>query len=409
LNILVLTQILPYPPDAGPRVKTWHVLQYLAQRGHRVTLVSYVRPDETPHLPAVRAICDRVIPVPIQRSRLRDLAYLARSLLTGRPFLIERDDLPAMRAAVKQVLAETPMDVIHADQLGMAQFALRGAALPGAGAHPPATLFDAHNAVWLIVERMAQNARPFLRPLINFEARRVKRYETGLLRKFDHTITVTEIDRQAYLSAGGEAVAQKLSVIPIATDTRTLQPTARQPGSLNLLTLGTLHYPPNADGIRWFFTEIYPGVKAALAGVTLTIIGKNPPADFLALARQDSSVTVTGYVPDLDPLMAQAAVMVIPVRAGGGMRVRILEAFARAMPVVTTTVGLEGIDARPGEDVLVADTPAAFEAAVVQLLRDPQLQQRLAVNGRRLAEEKYDWPVVLQQMDAVYNRLAAVK
>jgi glycosyltransferase involved in cell wall biosynthesis len=173
---------------------------------------------------------------------------------------------------------------------------------------------------------------------------------------------------------------------------------------MNIVTLGTLHYPPNADGIRWFAMEVFPRISQEFPQATLTIIGKNPPQDFLELAaNQPARFTVTGYVPDLVPQLERAAVMVVPVRAGSGMRVRILEALAQGMPIVTTTIGLEGIDAVPGEDVLVADTVEDYATAVARLLIDSELQTRLAVNGRRLAENRYDWRVVLKKMDEVYG------
>jgi glycosyltransferase involved in cell wall biosynthesis len=141
-------------------------------------------------------------------------------------------------------------------------------------------------------------------------------------------------------------------------------------------------------------------------GVSLTILGKNPPADFLQMAAENPGViTVTGYVPELKLYMEQAALMVIPVRAGSGMRVRILEALALAMPLVTTTVGLEGIDAQPGEEVLVADTAEDFAAQVIRLMGDEDLQVKLAENGRRLAERFYDWRVVLTKLDQVIRPL----
>ena len=134
----------------------------------------------------------------------------------------------------------------------------------------------------------------------------------------------------------------------------------------------------------------------------MTILGKNPPTDFLKMAEDNpGKVTVTGYVPELTPYMQRAALMVIPVRAGSGMRVRILEALALGMPIVTTTVGLEGIDARNDEEVLVSDTPDDFAAAVIRLMGDADLQAKLAQNGRRLAEETYDWRVVLKKLDQV--------
>jgi glycosyltransferase involved in cell wall biosynthesis len=139
----------------------------------------------------------------------------------------------------------------------------------------------------------------------------------------------------------------------------------------------------------------------------LTIIGKNPPQDFQQLAvEHPESINVTGYAPDLDPYMEQSAIMVVPVRAGGGMRVRILEAFARGMPVVTTTVGLEGIEAEPGVEVLVEDTPETFASAVMGLLSNPDWQAKLSQRGRKLAEEKYDWQTVLGQIEKVFQNMS---
>lgn len=408
LRVLFLTQILPYPPDAGPKVKTWNVIRYLGEQGHAVTLVSFVRPEELAFLPVVRQTCTAVYTVPIHRSRVRDAGYWLKSNLSGRPFLIERDDSAEMRALVRRLLAEDTFDVIHADQLTMTQFALHS------DGYSPVNIFDAHNAVWTIVERMASNAAWFLRPVAALEARRVKRYEGMLLQAFDYTLAVTEPDRRLLLEAaashGGQeaakTLASRMQVIPIAVDTCELQPVRRRPGSLNLMTLGTLHYPPNADGIRWFIHEVFPQVRAQAPGATLMIVGKNPPQDFINLAAEQPGVfEVTGYVPDLQPYFEQAALVMIPVRSGGGMRVRILEAFARGMPVVTTTVGLEGIEARPGDEVIVADDPDALAAAVVNLLKDETEQRRLAENGRRLAEQRYDWQVVLAQMGSVYQEI----
>ena len=152
MKILFLTQIVPFPPDAGPRVKTWHVLRSLAMQGHSVTLVSFVRPEEVPHIPALEKVCDAVHTVPIRRSRMTDVWYMTRSYLTSRPFLVERDDLPEMQSAVDKLVEENEFDFVHADQLTMVQFALRGAT--AAKNKKPKVIFDAHNAVWSIVERM---------------------------------------------------------------------------------------------------------------------------------------------------------------------------------------------------------------------------------------------------------------
>jgi glycosyltransferase involved in cell wall biosynthesis len=177
----------------------------------------------------------------------------------------------------------------------------------------------------------------------------------------------------------------------------------RTAASTEILTLGALHYRPNLDGIRWFAREVLPRARRDVATATLTIVGPRPARDLVALARrQPGVVRVTGHVPDVTPYFARAGVVVVPVRVGAGMRVRILEAFARAVPVVTTTVGLEGIEAEPGRDVLVADTSEALAAAVARVLRDPALATALATRGRRLVEARYDWRVSLKGLDRVY-------
>jgi glycosyltransferase involved in cell wall biosynthesis len=327
-----------------------------------------------------------------------------------------------MRDLVKQIIKQEPVDVIHADQLTMAQFALpthvqssgfrkdMGGELGVNHNREPHLVFDAHNAVWTIVDRMRQNAPWYLKHIAGLEEQRVKRYEGMVVSKFDRTLAVTEPDRKAleeavelYTNDSGD-FENSITVVPIAVDTTKLQPVVRKPGSVNIVTLGTLHYPPNADGIRWFAQEVYPLIQIEKPETTLTIIGKNPPADFYQLQNKYPQQV---KVEDLNPYLEDAALMVIAVRAGGGMRVRILEAFARGIPVVTTTVGLEGIEARCGEEILVEDDPVGFAQSVIRLLEDEALSSSLAEKGRLLAESHYDWQVVLTKMDEIYNRAAA--
>lgn len=408
MHILFLTQIIPYPPDAGPRVKTWHVLRYLSGLGCRITLVSFIRPEEEGYLKTLREVCTDVHTVPIRRSRPADLGYWLRSQWTGRPFLVERDDSRAMRAQVRSIVEKGDVDAIHADQLTMAQFARTpglGRKRSAAGGNGrPVAVFDAHNAVWTILRRMAENAPPLLRPLLIREARMVEAYEGRVVRSFDRVLAVTEIDRQALLQAAGQVGGDRISVIPIAVDTVKLRPVEQYTRSNSIVTLGTLHYPPNADGIRWFLHEVFPLVRDAVPEATLTIIGKHPPRDFLQAAEaQPDAVRVTGYVPDLDEYMSAAAVVAIPVRAGGGMRVRILEAFSRGLPVVTTTVGMEGIDALPGRELLTGDTALDFAGSVIRFLEDPDLRVQTGRRARALAEARYDWQVALQDLEAIYK------
>jgi glycosyltransferase involved in cell wall biosynthesis len=238
------------------------------------------------------------------------------------------------------------------------------------------------------------------------EKNRVRRYEGQIVCEFDHTLAVIEPDRTSLLEAAASCrpvTKPEIEVIPIAVDTAELTPVERNPGSKNILTLGTLHYPPNADGIRWFLNSVFPLVREKIPGASLTIVGRNPPSDFVqAAAAQPGSVEVTGFVQNLKPYFEQAGVVVIPVRAGGGMRVRILEAFARGVPVVTTTIGIEGIEAQADRDLLIADSADDFSEAVCRLLADFESQQYLGQNGRNLVVARYDWKVVLESLKSIY-------
>jgi glycosyltransferase involved in cell wall biosynthesis len=293
------------------------------------------------------------------------------------------------------------------------------------GREGPKVVFDAHNAVWTIVERMAQNVPWYLRLILQLEARRVKRYEGMIVDTFDYTLSVTNVDSHYLMEAKAayrneirpadearDCSSSPISIltVPIAVDTEVLQPIRRKRGSKKIFTLGTLHYPPNADGIRWFVREVFPLIKERISDVTMTIAGRNPPADFHQFSEESrGAIKITGYIPDLQPHLEESALIVVPVRAGSGLRVRILEAFAQAMPVVTTTVGLEGIDAQPDRDVLVGDTPQDFAAAVIRLIEDDALQAQLAANGRSLAERAYDWKVILNRMEKIYGAPVAVR
>ena len=414
MRILFLTQILPFPPDAGPRIKTWNVIRYLAGKGHQIHLVSFVRKEEEEYLDAVRAICDSVHMVPMQRSRRADAAAWARSQVKRRPFLVERDDMRSMTQLVHELISELDIEAIHADQLTMAQYAIEAVKAFNGGGRSLLLIFDAHNATWKAVERYALNASPLLRPILKNEARKVRQYEANLLRQFDHTLVVSDADRKALLEAtergsnGAKStkdrMAGRISVIPIGIDAHEIQSSPSISKTFSILALGSLNYPPNADGIRWFANDVFPLVKHAEPYAALTIVGREPPQDIQDLGeRKRESITVTGHVSDLQPYFEAAVLMVVPVRAGGGMRVRILEGFARGMPMVTTSMGLEGIEATPGRDILAAENPTEFANAVLELLRDERLRKELAESGRQLVERKYDWRHALASLDEIYS------
>ena len=394
MRILVLTQVVPYPPDSGPKIKTYNVVRYLAQR-HELHLVSYARSaEEVANLLPLQRFCAGTRAVPLHRSRWLDAVHLARSLLGGRPFLIERDDSPAMRQAVGELLHQHSFDAVHADQLSMAQFAVD---LPLA-----LRILDEHNAVWTIVRRAARYQGVGLhRFLAELEWRKLRAYEGKACQRFD---VVTVVSHEDYLALAEAARAIfPAEVVPIGVDTQALAYKPRSHASRHVVSVATMFYPPNVEAVYWFARQVFPSIRGRLADVQFYIVGSRPPANITRLAGPSTGIVVTGYLADLEPVLSQSRVWVVPVHSGSGMRVKILEAFARGIPVVSTTVGMEGIVAVPGQHLLVADKPEDFAEAVVQLISQPEQAERLALAGRKLVETSYDWQVALSGLDRAYG------
>ncbi len=399
MEVLFLTQVLPYPPDSGPKVKTWNVLKCLTRK-HRITLVSFVRGDQSSAVARLRGICREVHTVQMVRGSVHDAMALCRSLLGGRPWVILRDDRAGMRRLVDQVGQSHAFDLVHSDQLNMAQYALR--------VRGPRRLLDAHNALWLLYERLAATTpNRAARWVIRRDAALLKQYEGAMCRKFHSVLTVTEVDRQALRqaaqSAGWGKTAADPRVVPIAVDTDEIQCRPRALSANHILHIGTMFWPPNVDGIRWFVDAVLPLVRRERPDVELIVVGANPPSDVLAWNTSRSGVHVAGYVEDSSPYFAGAGVFVVPLLSGGGMRVKILTAMAHRLPVVSTAVGCEGIDVVPGRDLLVADSPQAFAQATLRVLAEPRLAEELGCNGRRLVEQRYSLSRLADQLDDVYR------
>ena len=391
MTILLLTQVLPYPPDSGPQIKTWNLIKYLA-RHHDVTLVSFVRGDAGAHVETLRRYCRSVHVVPLTRGVTRDAGYLLASLLARQPFTVRRDDRAAMRRTVDRVAAAQRFDAVHADQLNMAPYALRVRA--------PLRVLDAHNALWLLYRRLAETlpvgAR---RALWAREWRALKRYEGWCARQFDRVLAVSDADRQALEAAmGGPA---DIAVMPIAVDADELRPIPRRAGAQRIVHLGTMFWPPNVDAVRWFADAVLPAVRAQRPQAGFDVIGARPPRAVRALARR-GGIRVTGYVADPTPYLREAGAFVVPLRAAGGMRVKILTALAQGLPVVSTSLGCEGLQVASERDLLIADGADAFAAATLRLLDDAALADALGRNGRALIQSTYDYRVAYRPLDRIY-------
>ena len=236
-------------------------------------------------------------------------------------------------------------------------------------------------------------------------------YERTICAKFDHVIWVTREDQKAVL--GTIAVQsigkfhpttldseKKQSIIPICYDPIDIVSVDTVPKTKNILFIGGMHWPPNAEGICWFADEIFPEIRRAMPDAQLIAVGKQPPK---TLQHASCEIITPGFVEKTEPYWEMSRVFVVPLQAGGGMRVKILDAWARGIPVVSTTIGAEGISYTPEKDILIADNPREFAFKVQKVLQDDELAQQLSINGRKLLQHSYDWRKIYSEWDNVYD------
>ena len=294
------------------------------------------------------------------------------------------------RRLVKRLINNGHFDLVYADHLHMAQY------VP-AETHA-LTLLDQHNVETVILRRFADTqTHKLLRLFAYLELAKMSRYEPEMCRRFDAIWATTEIDQE--LISPWLAPQQYIEALPIGVDTQFFQPQKSKRGPYTIISVGTLSWPANVDGVLWFYDEIYSLLKKQLPDIKFVIVGANPTPTVQQLDG-DPSVEVTGWVKDIRPFMARSTIMVVPMRGGSGMRVKILNALAMGLPVISTSVGCEGIDVTPGENILIANDTEAFVQQIITLFKDRSLQQKLSCNGIKLIQDKYSWHAVENQIEA---------
>jgi glycosyltransferase involved in cell wall biosynthesis len=388
-----------WPLNTGGRQRSFHIVAGLARRHHVALLTTHGPGDDPEGLAASLPQCEEVVSVPHaspKRGSVRFGLALLRSWLSPYPVDLWRYHVPALRQEVLRRVGETNVDLCVADFLA----ATPNVPLDG---RVPVVHF-AHNVEHMIWKRLAQvESRPWRRVLLKLEWRKMRLCEARACAQASLTIAVSEGDR-ALLAA--TAPGARLSAIPTGVDTSYFTPNGSGERPATLVFTGAMDWYPNEDGILHFIHGILPRIRQELSSVSLTVVGRNPTPRLVAAAAA-AGVRVTGTVDDVRPYVAEAAVYVVPLRVGGGTRLKIFEALAMGKAVVSTTVGAEGLPLVPGEHFLRADAPAEFARAVVVLLRNPERRRALGSAGRRLVEERYSWPQVAREFEARCQEVVA--
>jgi glycosyltransferase involved in cell wall biosynthesis len=401
LNILCVSPMPASPPRFGAQARMHGLMTQLA-RHHDLTAVMLV--DEEFDIEecrrAMQVYCrDVVLLRNPNGSGISKRVLQLRSLTSRRSFERLRVRVPALQRALDQVLRARRFDIVNLEFSFLGGYNLRQAP---PGDRPPALVVDSHNIDYDLARQYASAGGLVRRLYAAANWRKLRREELATYRDADGVYLCSVADRQRLLD---EAPGARTLVIPNAADVEYYQPRATDPSpdGRTVVFFGLLSYFPNVDGVTHFVQEIWPRIAKEHPKACLKIIGGQAPRSLQALARP--GVELTGFVPDLRPHLAEAAAVVVPLRLGGGTRLKIVEAMAMGKAIVSTELGAEGIEAVPGRDLFIKDQPAAFADAVNRLLADPGLAARIGQSARRLAAQQYAWSGAARALESFYYEI----
>jgi glycosyltransferase involved in cell wall biosynthesis len=386
------------PPDSGGKIRSYNILRELA-RSHSVTFFSFHAALENDPHPHLGDIFDRVVCVPLKLPPPKSLAelrdYTVR-LVSPLPYGITKFCRNVVRRKLSDLIRQEKFDIVLCDFIAPVGVVPWGAPLP--------KVIFTHNVEAMIWKRhyeVAENA--LWRAISWWEWRKMEAAETKYLRLADRVLTVSETDRDTFTPF---LPGKTITVIPTGVDIEYFQPMSLQESPESLVFTGSMDWLPNEDGILYFVDEVLPLLKLRYPEVSLNVVGRNPSRKLQALADKEQALRLTGGVDDIRPHLARGAICIVPLRIGGGTRLKIFEAMAMGKATVSTSVGAEGLPVQNGTNILLADTPTDFADAISRLFDDIPLRQRLGEAARTLVNENYSWRKIAESFS---DSLAEVK
>lgn len=391
MRILWVTPNFMHPTDKGGKIRTLGILRCLA-RDHEIHYVAYEDPAHPEGPARAGEYSSRSYPFRhpvVDKRSVRFMAQLAAGVFSPLPLAVSRFHSPQLKQFLEELLARESFDRVVIDFLAMSS------SCPGL---ERSVLFQ-HNVETMIWRRHAEHARDPLRQIyFRLQAQRMLQYEQAVCRTAGHIVAVSAVDAGLMRSMFGAA---RISEIPTGVDLDYFAPPPSIPRTADLVFLGSMDWLPNIDGVSWFAQEVLPRIRRRRPDCTFAIVGRTPPAYILQLARQDPNTLVTGTVPDIRPYLWGSSVSVVPLRIGGGTRLKIYESMAAKIPVVSTAVGAEGLEVHPPGDIRIADRPEDFAERCLELLGDAQQREALAAAAWELVSSRFSW----QQVAHCFERI----
>lgn len=399
MRILFLSLTNPLPTNNGHRMRTWSLLRALAEEGSTITLLTFAEPGEHLQRQELRQVCEEVevVSLPLPRISSGDgYAGRLRGLVTGLPFGLLRFSSPVMQARIRAGLEFGNFDAVVCETAYML--------VNCPGSLPVPLVLDNHNLEHQLIQRyIACEKNLAKRAYAWLEWRNLRRWEKLACSRAQLVLACSESDRLAVMALSPNA---RVAVVPNAVD---LDGSVGEDssGSEIILFTGGMDWFPNRDAVEFFLDRVLPLVRRECAGVRFVVAGRSASEPWLRRMSHVAGVEFTGTVADMRPILAKAAVCVVPLRIGSGTRLKILEAAALAKPVVSTKVGAEGLDFIDGEEILIADEPEQFASSVLQLLRNSSLRGQIGCSARRRLEQQYSFPSLRSAIRNVLSVLAS--
>ncbi|MEM7130724.1 MAG: glycosyltransferase [Chloroflexota bacterium] len=396
MKILYIAPDLPYPLANGGKIRTFSLLRNVA-REHEVTFIAYDKqPDDPTRIGIFQEFCKSATAIPLQKQQTRDekRKVQMKSILSSKPYQYYASHSSCMQKEIDKALAQEQFDLIHVEfsQLGYHKFP---DGIP--------TFLDQHNVEYDLLHRIYLNEALSLRKLYCYlEWKKFKRDELHICQKFSHCAVTSERDKRLLQE---DLPQLPCHVIPNGVDSTYFRVDDVEDAEPNtILFTGTIDYYPNTDGLKYFLESIFPLIQQQIPDIHFIIAGRNPPPAIQQYENQPG-ITITGFVDDMRTYYRKAQVVVVPLRMGGGTRLKILEAMSMQKPIVSTTVGAEGIDVQSGQNIVLADEPNEFAQAAVELLHNAEKRAGLASAGNQLATTRYDWRAITERLMNAYDTL----
>lgn len=384
MNVLFLTPYLPYPPNSGGKIRTLNLIKTISKY-HKVSLLSLVQHDETKYISDLEKYCDvNTLPLKIQKhGRVKSFFSIYPYVTMSKYYSLEN------QKQIHNFISNNDFDIIQVESLLMSAY-VQNISIP--------KVFDAHNIESDILYRTFTTSKFKVKSVLNFvDYLKNIMYEKSAIKSFNACLSVSEIDRKRLLAMG----AQRVKTLPNCVDLNYFHKIERNDFCPRIIFTGYMSWFPNVDAIDFFCKKAYPTLKKLIPDIKFDVVGRDPKQTIQKL-NEDSDILITGEVPDVRPFISNSDVCIVPLRIGGGTRLKILEYFAMGIPVISTSVGVEGIDAINGEHLIIEDDISKFPNRIIELLNDQEFAKYLAKNGRKLVEEKYSWSQYGENLNQLY-------